>query len=391
MVMKRARRSIAVTLGLVISMLGILSACVPAPAGTAATTAALASPDQASTQLPSPTAVSIPSITPSMVPTPEAAVADLQLLSELEVGSANTASGRQKLVSDIAWAPDSAKLAVATFADTIGQIELLDPMSLQHLWTVETMLTFDIEFSPDGSALAANFPTPGVILTWDVASGDPLLEARSNQCLVGRYLEFQSGGDRIVTGYDSGKEAYETTIDSWDLQSGQCQGELLHADGLLVSLSVDPTGRYLILTLLKVQEEPSKRVSVWSLETLEPICSVPGTIGALAHSGSALAVVDPEGQRIKVWSVPDCQLLWAIDVDFDVFSLALSPDSGFLAAGGGRMEVWDLSSSSKVADIEEVPSPVTVLAFSPDGRNLISTGSANPGERTRILLWGLGP
>ena len=391
--MRRRLRLDARLLGLAPFMLGILAGCLPGPTRTAATSAPLPLPEPTSTNLPSPTATSPPSLASSTVPTAETTSAELRLLGELEVGMANTAIGRQKLVSDVAWAPDGTQLAVAAFDVTTGTIELLDLKTLDRLWSAETALTFDIEFSPDGNILAANFPTPGVILTWDVASGDRVLEVESgylDPCLVGEHLEFLPDRGRIVTGYDLGKGPYETTIDLWDLQSGQCEGALLRTDGGLVSLWVEPSGQYMILTLLKVQEDPSKRVSIWNLETLEPTCSAPGNIGALAGNGRALAIVGPDERSIELRRVPDCQLIRAVAVDFDVFSLALSPDASLLAVGGAGLEIWDLSSLSKLAHVEDVPSAVTVLAFSPDGSMLISTGSANPGEKTKILLWEFG-
>lgn len=66
-----------------------------------------------------------------------------------------------------------------------------------------------------------------------------------------------------------------------------------------------------------------------------------------------------------------------------VLSIAFSPDAKYLASGGedNLINVWDLSTGEVVATFEAYSQPVRSLAFSSDGRLLLSASG------TRITLW----
>jgi len=87
--------------------------------------------------------------------------------------------------------------------------------------------------------------------------------------------------------------------------------------------------------------------------------SADGRLGVADHQGN-IAILNPKtGLMIRKWKV-----------DLGVFSLAFSPDGRSLVTGG-PINVWDVQTGEK---LKELPAPggVTAIVFSPDGRFLVT-------------------
>ncbi len=68
-----------------------------------------------------------------------------------------------------------------------------------------------------------------------------------------------------------------------------------------------------------------------------------------------------------------------------------SPDGNVLAtedAGGWQLEVWDVPTGKSLGRFGQIKDPV-VLAFSPDGKALVTSGGDRSGDACPIDLWGL--
>ncbi len=130
------------------------------------------------------------------------------------------------------------------------------------------------------------------------------------------------------------------------------------------------------------------RLRVWDADSGKELASLPGgTACAFSHDGRFLAAVIGQNQEaVRVWE-------WATGKEVrtlaghgpPITSVAFSPDGRFLAAGGfvgarpqaparrPAGKVWE-AGSGKEAWVIPQANPVTALAFSPDGRRLVTAG-----------------
>jgi WD40 repeat protein len=378
-------------LGLFGLLIGFIAGCETPSLEVSETQHPAATKTPFPTDISTATITSMPSISPTITPTSTENDIGPQIIHKWDAGAVNQSSSRQNFIADIAWSPNNIDVAVATFGENAGSIDLFNSRTSERSWSVETGLTFSLDFSPDGEVLAANFPTPGVIRLWDVATGDIQLEIEGEECLVGRFLGFNPDGKAMMTGYDFGKETYETIINLWDLESDQCEGEFIRRDGLLESLTVHRKGDQLILTLLKIQEGESQQVILWDLATGEQVCSIAGSMHAVSQNGDVMAVLGQDQRQIGIWKMASCDLVGTFHTDIGVISFDISPDGNLLAVGGDRFQLWDLSTGDKLHELQGSPNLIKRLAFSPDGRFIITAGPAEPSERSAVILWGLEP
>lgn len=90
---------------------------------------------------------------------------------------------------------------------------------------------------------------------------------------------------------------------------------------------------------------------------------------------------------IRCWDLPTRSLIWELGQIERPYSIEISPDGDWLAAGTirGRILVWSLPDRQLVADYPAHQANVYALAFSPDGKWMASVGADHD-----IRLWKSG-
>jgi WD40 repeat protein len=331
--------------------------------------------------IPSPPAVTS---TPSSISTNN--VLNISAMNEWEVGPINHAPIEVDSVSDTVWAPNSKEYAIAAGDENFSGIEIFQIGDLKSYRFLE-VLRYSLAFSPDGDILAASIL--GVLDFWEIETGDYLLEVRASECIPGSFLSFFPDGDIVVTGYDVGKGPFESIINYWDVESGECIGKYPDFDGILTSIATDRNGEYLIMTFMRMQEDPTRQVILWDVEDSECVCNIPGYKVSVGLDSDLMAVLDHDYRSIGIWDITTCSLVQSFHVDADVYSFDINPSGELLAVGGDHLQFWDVLNGIKMHEVASGTNVIREISFSPDGYFILTTQSSDPGQKNKVTLWGI--
>jgi WD40 repeat protein/serine/threonine protein kinase len=201
--------------------------------------------------------------------------------------------------------------------------------ALRRVLTGHTGRVYSVAFSPDGKHLAAgNWNTDNTVRMWEVESGK-LLDftfrghTRGIDCLA-----FNPAGTRLATCGADG------TVRVWDAQTGEFQfqtaGEPAHA----YTVAYSPKGEWI------ASSRGDGHLWVWD-----------------AGSGATVQKLPAHTPTGDTW-------------DKLAFSVAFSPDGSRVASGSGtEVKIWD---TTTWGDPRVVSTPGSWLAFTPDGRTLLT-------------------
>jgi WD40 repeat protein len=370
-----------ITIDLILSLIAV-SCKVARPTSTEinAPTHLSATPSVESAEPPLPTATLAP-IPSTTIPGQEL---NISLKTQWSIGDVN----------DIVWSPDGNRFAIA-YGEANGSygVRLYSLASLAEVWSVQTGLVSGIAFSPNGNKLAVS-PYDTGIQIWDANTGslDREIFDNLNSCIGGptARIAFIQNGDTIMTSYSSGGHGYpySTHIYLWDVDSGQCNGEVLEEEGWLMELVISSDSRYIALALNHISDVDRVQVHIWDLNTKQMSCKLPGIGVAYSSVDSMVATGKNVGAPIELWNVQECQFLRGFGEGTNPFSLAFSPDGQFLVTGRESISIWAVTNGSPIGEPEELSGEVWVLEFSPDGRYLLSASQGVTANQDYVItLW----
>lgn len=311
---------------------------------------------------------------------------------------------------EVLFASDGKTLAVKGWSD-LAFYDTASGRERSRIRTVSYGFADAIAFAPDGKTFATTEQESGAIQLWNVADGTPKPQPQGHTYHRLPDVAFAPDGKRVAT---SG--GLDGTIRIWDMASGESLLRF-HRKGWARACAFSADGRTLFscwtddklhfddaadgreLHALKVEDpdRPKMKPSGLSLH--------------LSDDRARVTVFHTDDERgmdmlVTVWDTATRKQLFRRRRVEDTFWNALSADGRTLVAahagaadgvemsgrimGLGPMHLEDVASGEKLLRFPTLPGQTVPLAFSPDGRLLISytDGTLDSGKRGITLrLW----
>jgi WD40 repeat protein len=281
--------------------------------------------------------------------------------------------------SSLAWAPHNSTLLAIRWEEDL------------ELWDVQTnMLLFTLAvqdggggplaWSSDGSLLAeANTHHPGkgsTITIWNPVTGQPLHALEADFSV--NDIQFSPDGSTLAATY--GHIGYDTafapgTATVWDVDTGARLHDF-NADSMWnADFSPDSNNLFVSAHSVYGADSPSGEVHVWDVRSGETVRVLQPPfnfddrlyVNQAAWSPDGALIAASLGSRVAVWDAATGEGLSVFEGAED--TLRWTSDSQSLAAGP---YLWDARSGRLIHELATQPGPgqITTLAWSPDGTQL---------------------
>ncbi|WP_406696265.1 protein kinase [Singulisphaera sp. Ch08] len=289
---------------------------------------------------------------------PTESLTGMRPLSDVPTGEARRLTGHVGGVMCVSFTPDG-KQAISGGRDRTIRVWNLESGTEARRLEGHREDVWCLALSSDGHRLVSSGPE-GVVKLWDFGAGQEIKAFTGHTSWV-NHVAVSPGGYQILSG--SGNSA-DPTARLWDVTTGKEVGKI--PPGGPVAFS--PDGKFALLA-------DYKDLRLWDVRRRREVRrfgSHGSFIRALAFSPNARQAVSASG---RVW---------------DGKKLISGPDNS--------VRLWDLASGREILRMNLHSSWVNSVAYSPDGRRLLSgsggtieaNGRITPGPDTTIRLWDSG-
>jgi eukaryotic-like serine/threonine-protein kinase len=231
-----------------------------------------------------------------------------------------------------------------------------------------------VAFSPDGT-LALTGSEDGTARLWDArtgtAVGQPMEHSHAGISQQVWAVAFGQGGIIATGGRDR-------TVRLWKIPTGESLGAPLQHEGLVCSVTFDPTRAALVTGSYQ------GTVQFWDMSTRQPL-------GETLHVNARPAYtarVSPDGRRILTGGSKGSAEVWDSETrkrigelsghTSEVYAAAFSPDGRIALTGchDNTAQLWDSETLERLGEPLLHGGVVMSVAFAPNGRSIM-TGSAD--------------
>jgi len=290
----------------------------------------------------------------------------------------------RRCVEDVAFSPDG-QLLLSGSSDGVIYLWEVSTRALRREFPSLSKPVSAVAFNVDGTTVAGatGSNADDTIRIWDAATG------RSSFMVVGLNgvgsIAFSPDGRTLVCG------VRDNTIRRWDLSTGASLPSLVGHSSAVNSVRISPDGYML------ASGDANATILLWDLRTSSLLRMLPGSfqwIDALAWTPDGKRLVSGStltDQAVKVWDLTTGVLTKSWNASGNgVQAAAFDLDGHTLAtaSGNGIINLWDFSTDSLVRVLAAHPNPNSYtsvsLAFSPDGRTLITGSGSDVSDAVRL-------
>lgn len=294
-------------------------------------------------------------------------------------------------VGPVAYSPDGSILAIGiSNVINLRNANTLEEFSPPRQLVGHSGKLFTLAFSPDGKTIASGAINENTVRLWDVASGTQLHRLDDHRGWI-RAVAFSADGKMLASG------GFDGSAKLWDVASGNLLRTLSGHSGFISTVAFSPDGKTLATSasdgqvrLWDAASGAQRSGFTWTpapnLNTNAPLWA---TGLAFAGDGATLAVGSEDGSIVLVDATTGANrhtLLGHTDIVVSR-GLVFAPDGKMLASAGfdGTVRLWDAASGTQTAELRGHGMRVLALAFSPDGKFLVSTSDRGG----QLLLWDI--
>ncbi|MEH1128007.1 Hsp70 family protein [Micromonospora sp. CPCC 206061] len=235
----------------------------------------------------------------------------------------------------------------------------------------------DLDFSPDGRLLAVNDGDETVQI-WDVASRRQMGNSHPAQVGVISAVAF-AGNGRLATAGDKGQ------VRIWNVADRTESGQPMAIDRTVGSVASNER---------LLAAAAGDQVRMWDLTTGDETghLAAEGGNGVLSvefsADGTAIAAAGFDG--LWLWNLAAGRRQVIADHSGPAYSLAFSPDGRTLVTGrhDGGATLWDTGTGRRMAILEDAEATeVPVVDFSADGEHVVTAGFGPVASTFPVRIW----
>jgi len=292
-------------------------------------------------------------------------------------------AGHSKMVHGITYSPDGTRLATAGFDQTV---RLWDAQTGKQVAVQDKHngLVFCVAFSHDGKRLVSTC-CDQTAKVWDAATLDQLFALGGHTRPV-MSAAFSPADDRLVSASSDG------TVRLWDARTSHGARVFADNDDAVRSAVFTPDGKRLVM--LSQPDNAPGVARVLDVSTGKVVLTLADASGqaAVSPDGRIIAAAGPKGV-VKLWNAQTGNEIRVLSGHrYRASCLAFSGNSQLLASVSvlpdakdqrrvvAEIKVWDVASGDERFTVHghaqlAAETPVSTVAFSPDGSRLATAGS----------------
>ncbi len=228
---------------------------------------------------------------------------------------------------------------------------------------------YAVAFSPDGRLIVSG-SQDNTLKLWDTASGGLQRTIQGHLSIVSA-VSFTPDGRKIISG------GWDSTLRIWDVASGSLLRTLHGHTGTVSAVAFSPDGRQF------VSSSQDNTLKIWDTANGNLLHTLHGHsdyVTDVTFSPNGGEVVSSSwDSTLRIWDASSGDVIRTVDEGSQVFAVSFAPDGKEIISASGELNRWSAASGDLLrtwrASLEDnVSFRADEVAFSPDGRKIVSNG-----------------